>query len=107
MNNMEYNGYSARIEYSSEDNCFFGRIAGIKDIITFEGESVKELTKAFHEAVDFYLQTCIERCENPDKPYSGKIMISIDPALHAKLASKAESMGKSLNQYAAEVLAQI
>lgn len=60
MKNMEYKGYIARIEFSAEDECFVGRIAGIRDIITFEGESVKKLRAAFQEAVDFYLETCEE-----------------------------------------------
>lgn len=104
MKSMEYKGYTARIEYSGDDECFVGRIAGIKDIITFDGSSVKELTASFHDAVDFYLETCHQRGEQPNKPYSGKILLRVDPALHAKLAAQAEAMGKSLNQYAIELL---
>lgn len=103
---MEYKGYVARIEYSGEDKCFVGRISGIRDIITFEGESVNELLASFHEAVDFYLATCIERGEKPNRPYSGKIMLRLDPTLHASLAAQAEASGKSLNQYAVDILAQ-
>lgn len=106
MKSMNYKGYVARIEYSDDDECFVGRIAGIKDIITFEGESVKELLTAFHEAVDFYIKTCEERGEQPNKPYSGKVMLRIDPAVHARLAIQAQAAGKSLNQYAADLLAQ-
>ena len=106
MKSMSYRGYVARIEYSADDECFVGRIAGIQDIITFEGESVKELLAAFHEAVDFYLKMCEERGEQPNKPYSGKVMLRIDPAIHARLAVQAQAAGKSLNQYAAELLAQ-
>lgn len=57
---MEYKGYAASLEYSAEDGCFYGRIAGIQDIITFDGESVQKLQTAFHEAVDFYVNTCAE-----------------------------------------------
>ena len=106
MKPMEYKGYAASIEYSAEDECFWGRITGIRDIITFEGESVQELLTAFHEAVDFYLETCAERGEQPNKLYSGKVMLRLDPALHARLAARAQAMGKSLNQYATEVLSQ-
>lgn len=105
MKGMEYKGYVARIEYSADDECFVGRIAGVQDIITFEGDNVKGLISAFHEAVDFYLKTCEERGEQPNKPYSGKIMLRLDPALHAKIATRAQAVGKSLNQYAADVLA--
>ena len=106
MKPMEYKGYAASFEDSAEDECFWGRIAGIRDIITFEGESVQELLAAFHEAVDFYLETCAERGEQPNKPYSGKVMLRLDPVLHARLAARAQAMGKSLNQYATEVLSQ-
>jgi predicted HicB family RNase H-like nuclease len=58
MNTMQYKGYAARIEYSDEDDCFIGHIAGINDIVGFHGDSVTELHAAFEEAVDDYLQTC-------------------------------------------------
>ncbi|MEG2173366.1 MAG: type II toxin-antitoxin system HicB family antitoxin [Desulfovibrionaceae bacterium] len=106
MKAMNYTGYAAHIAYSDEDECFVGRVAGIKDIITFHGESVSEIRNAFHEAVDFYLSTCTERGEEPNKPYSGKIFLRLDPATHAHIALQAQVHGKSINQYAAEVLAQ-
>jgi predicted HicB family RNase H-like nuclease len=105
MTPMTYKGYAARIEYSDEDGCFVGRVAGIRDIITFDGESVEELRRAFEEAVDFYLTTCAKRGETPQKPYSGKLMLRIPPEVHAHAAMMAEAQGKSLNQWAAEVLA--
>jgi predicted HicB family RNase H-like nuclease len=105
MTPMTYKGYAARIEYSDEDGCFVGRVAGIRDIITFDGESVEELRRAFEEALDFYLTTCAKRGETPQKPYSGKLMLRIPPEVHAHAAMMAEAQGKSLNQWAAEVLA--
>ncbi len=57
MNVMSYQGYAARIEYSDEDSLFVGHIAGLKDIVGFHGESVRELRKAFEEAVTDYLDT--------------------------------------------------
>ena len=57
MNLMTYKDYSARIEYSDEDGCFIGHIAGIRDVVGFHGESVAELRAAFEEAVDDYLVT--------------------------------------------------
>jgi predicted HicB family RNase H-like nuclease len=58
MSTMDYKGYAARIEYSDEDVCFIGHIAGINDVIGFHAESVKELRQAFEEAVDDYLDAC-------------------------------------------------
>ena len=106
-NAMTYKGYVGTVEYSEEDACLFGRIAGIRDIITYEGESVTEIRAAFEEAVDDYLKHCAETGKEPNKPYSGKFMLRIDPSLHARLAAKALADGKSLNQYAADVLAHV
>ncbi len=109
MNNnaMTYKDYVGSVEYSQDDECLFGRILGINDLITFEGESVKELRQAFEEAVEDYLLHCQEVGKEPQKTYSGKFLLRIDPCLHAKLATKAQIHNMSLNQYAAKVLAQV
>ena len=104
---MTYKGYVSTIEYSGEDNCLFGLIAGIRDIISYEGESVAEIRTAFEEAVDDYLEHCAATGKEPNKPYSGKFVLRLDPVVHARLAVKAQASGKSLNQYAAEVLAGV
>jgi predicted HicB family RNase H-like nuclease len=104
MNMMNYKGYSARIEYSDEDECFIGHIAGIRDVVGFHGESVSELKDAFEEAVDDYLATCKKLKRSPQRPYSGKIMLRIDPGIHAKAAMLAEAEGKSLNSWAQDAL---
>ena len=73
MNTMTYRGYAARIDYSEEDGCFIGHIAGISDIVGFHGESVEELRSAFVEAVDDYLETCEVLDRSPQKPFSGVV----------------------------------
>lgn len=104
MNLMTYKNYSARIEYSDEDACFIGRVAGIRDVVGFHGESVAELRAAFEEAVDDYLTTCEKLDRSPQRPYSGKVMLRIDPGIHAKVAMLAEAQGKSINTWAQEAL---
>jgi predicted HicB family RNase H-like nuclease len=104
MKTMQFKGYAARIEYSDEDKCFVGHIAGIRDIVGFHGENVGELRAAFEEAVDDYLETCGQVGVSPQRPYSGKVMLRIPPELHAEIAMRAEASGKSLNQWAAETL---
>lgn len=99
MNVMTYKGYAARIEYSEADECFVGHIAGIRDIVGFHGDSVSELRSAFAEAVDDYLETCARLSRAPQKPYSGKVLLRIDPALHAQAAMLAEAQGQSLNAW--------
>jgi predicted HicB family RNase H-like nuclease len=104
MNSMSYNGYSARIEYDDEDAIFVGHLAGIGDIVSFHGVTVEELQTRFHEAVDHYLAVCQERGEQPQKPYSGNLMLRVSPDIHAAVAAVSKIQGKSLNQWAAEVL---
>ncbi len=106
MNIMTHKGFSARVEYSDDDDCFIGHIAGIQDIVGFHGDSVKELKTAFKEAVDDYLATCKKLGRAPQKPYSGKVLLRLDPSLHAKVAILAEAQGKSLNAWAQEIFKQ-
>ena len=106
MNTISYKGYAARIEYSDEDDCLIGHIAGINDIVGFHANSVSELHVAFEEAVDDYLETCKRVGKLPQKPYSGKIMLRIPPEIHAKVAMLAQAHGQSLNFWVAEVLDQ-
>jgi predicted HicB family RNase H-like nuclease len=103
---MTYQGYAARIEYSDEDSCFVGHIAGIRDVIGFHADSVKELRKAFKKAVDDYVSTCENLKKSPQKPYSGKMMLRVPPEVHARAAMMAEAHNMSLNQWAADVLSK-
>jgi predicted HicB family RNase H-like nuclease len=105
-NIMNYKGYSARIEYDDDDGILFGQLAGISDGIGFHADSVEDLRLAFQEAVDDYLATCAKLGKEPQKAYSGKVMFRIDPEVHARAAKAAELAGKSLNEWAGEVLAK-
>jgi predicted HicB family RNase H-like nuclease len=106
MSTMTYKGYAARIEYSDEDGCFIGHIAGIRDIVGFHAESVKELRAAFEDAVNDYLATCEKSGRAPQKPYSGRLMLRVPPDVHARAAMMAEAHGMSLNQWAGQVLSR-
>ena len=106
MNTMTYRGYAARIEYSDEDECFVGHIAGIQDVIGFHASTVEELRAAFRESVDDYLETCEKLGRKPQKSYSGNLMLRVPPEVHAAIATAAEVSGKSINQWAAEALGQ-
>ena len=103
-NSMTYQGYAARIEYDDEDGIFVGRIAGIRDGVGFHADSVEGLRAAFHEAVEDYLETCAKVGKEPQRAYSGQVMFRVDPEVHRRAALAAELAGKSLNQWAAEVL---
>ena len=75
-----------------------------RDVITFQGSSVAELKQAFEDSVDDYLDFCSSRGENPDKPFSGKILLRVPPEVHRKIMTEARRQGKSLNAYVLEKL---
>lgn len=104
-NALKYQGYTARIEFDAEDELFVGRVLGIADRISFHGESVAELTEAFHVAVDHYLEDCRASGREPLKPASGRMMLRIPPEVHAAANIAAQASGKSLNQWAADAIA--
>ena len=106
MNAMKYKGYAARIEYDAHDRIFVGHLVGLHDIVGFHGMSVDELESAFHEAVDDYLAACAKLGQQPNKPVSGKILLRVAPEIHSAAIMVAESEGKSLNKWAAHVLAE-
>ena len=103
-NVLRHKGYSARVEFDADDRIFFGRIAGIADGIGFHADTVDGLVAAFEEAVEDYLEACAVVGKAPDKPYSGKLMLRVDPNVHAKVAIAARLAGKSLNQFGEEAL---
>ncbi len=67
MNPLNYKGYIGSVAFSEKDHVFFGKIESINGLVNFEGESVEELTKAFHKAVDDYLFYCQEEGIEPHK----------------------------------------
>jgi predicted HicB family RNase H-like nuclease len=103
-NTMTHQGYSARIEYDDKDGIFFGRLAGIRDGVGFHADTVEGLRAAFREAVDDYLETCAKLGREPQRTYSGQVMFRVSPEVHRRAAQAAELAGKSLNQWAEEVL---
>ena len=104
MNTMTHKGYTARIEFDERDGIFTGRILGVRAIISFHGETVAELRANFEAAVDDYLDDCAAQGVAPEKPVSGNIMLRVPPEVHGAALVAAQAAGKSLNQWATEVL---
>jgi predicted HicB family RNase H-like nuclease len=104
MNTMHYEGYTAKIEFDERDNIFWGKVMGLKDRITFEGNTVEELRADFEAAIQHYLADCKQNGIEPHKSYSGNLMLRVGSETHAAAAIAAESTGKSLNQWASEVI---
>ena len=107
MNSLTYKGYFAKINFDERDSIFWGKVVGIKDSITFEGETVAQLTEDFHDAIDHYLVDCKKEGRAPAKPYSGKLTLRVSPGIHAEIAAAAAHAGKSLNKWVADTLDQV
>lgn len=103
---MKYKDYIARIEFNEKDGLFVGHLLGIKDIVSFHGETVKELREDFENAVNSMIEDYVEEGLVPPKPFSGKFNLRPGPDLHCRLAQAATAVGKSLNQWVVDVLEQ-
>src|SRR4030042_3586677 len=101
---LKYKGYTGHVEYDDEARIFHGEVLDLKDVITFQGKNVEELERAFRQSIDDYLEFCEQRGEEPDKPFSGRLMLRLPPNLHRRADVSAVREGKSLNQWIAERL---
>jgi predicted HicB family RNase H-like nuclease len=104
---LKYKGYTGHVEFDDAAGLFHGEVLDLRDVITFQGTSVEELEQAFRDSIDDYLEFCQERGEEPDKPFSGRLMLRLSPPLHREVYLRARREGKSLNQWIAEKLEKI
>ena len=98
-NMLKHKDFLGSVEYSAADDCFFGKIIGTTDLVTFEGDSVESLKIAFKEAVEDYLELCKEAGKEPQKTYKGSFNVRISPDLHKDAAILANREGISLNAF--------
>ncbi len=96
---MNYKGYVGNVSYDNDARIFHGEVINTKDVITFQGRSVKELEKAFKDSVEDYLEYCKELDESPDKPFSGNLALRISEELHRRIFIKSKSEGLSVNTW--------
>ncbi len=96
-NTMEYKGYIGSVEFSEADSLFYGRVQGVRALISYEGTAAKDLVEEFHGAVDDYLALCEEEGIEPEKSYKGSFNIRISPELHRQAALYAMAQQVSLN----------
>jgi len=104
MNTIRYKDYISTIEYDEDMEMFHGRVANIRDVVSFYGKSVDELKTEMKKSVDEYISFCEGRGIQPSKRYSGRLNLRTDPKLHGRLAQVAAEHGKSLNAWALEQL---
>lgn len=103
-NLLSYKNYNGTVEYSKEDRCLFGKVVGIKSLLSYEGNSVQELENDFENVIDEYLDDCEERNVEPELPFKGVFNVRISPELHRNLAVYALENGKSLNAAVEEAI---
>ncbi len=101
---LEYKGYAGKVDFDDEAGLFHGEVLDLRDVITFQGTSVEELEQAFRDSIDDYLAFCKERGENPDKPFSGRLMLRVPSELHRRIYVEARHEGKSINQWITDKL---
>jgi predicted HicB family RNase H-like nuclease len=103
MNNvLSYKGFIGSVHFSADDNVFFGKLEGINDLITFEGETVQKLKDAFHYVVDEHIKDCMAENIPVEKSYRGSFNIRLSPDLHRKAAISAKIHGITLNTFVKE-----
>ena len=105
MNNtIQYKGYIGSVEFSEEDSIFYGKVMGIRSLISYEGESARELLEDFHGAVDDYLESCKVEGKEPEVAFKGSFNIRISPELHKRIYIYAAAHQMSMNRYIEEIL---
>lgn len=105
MNNtMEYKGYTGTIEFSEEDQVFYGKVLGIQSLLLYEGKNRQELEKDFHEFIDEYLKDCGENGITPEKPFTTNGRVTITPELYEKASLLAASKQISLDQFVEQTI---
>lgn len=102
---LTYKSYTAQLEVDIEAGVIFGRVIDIKDVLTFQGNTVEEARQEFHDTIDDYLEWCEELGKEPNKPFSGKLPFRTTPEHHRKIFLAATKSGKSINSWMEEVLA--
>ena len=82
MKTMTYKGYTAKIIYSDEDECFVGHIVNIDAISGFHGDTDAELRVAFEDMVDLYIEVLEERKNPPQKHDAGGFWTRLREVFH-------------------------
>ncbi len=101
---MTYRSYKGHFEYDEKADIFYGQIIGIRDVVTFQGRSIDELKLALQDSVDDYLDMCKQEDKSPDKPFSGKFSLRLNPELHSRVAQSAALTKKSINTLVTEAI---
>ena len=96
-NTMTYKDYIGSVEFSEADGVFFGKVLGVRALISYEGDSAQSLVQDFHAAVDDYLALCTSNGQMPEKAYKGSFNVRLSPQLHREAAVYATEHEMTLN----------
>jgi predicted HicB family RNase H-like nuclease len=100
-NQLHYKNYIGNVFFSEEDGVFHGKIVGISDSISFEGDSVKSLTEDFQNSVDEYLEFCADSDKQPEK---STFSVKISPEIYNKATIYATQKGLPLNMFVERII---
>ena len=108
MNNtMEYKGYIGSVEFSETDQILYGKVQGIRSLISYEGTTVTDLIQDFQDSVDEYLELCAENDVVPEKAFKGSFNVRFkNPDLHKQAAVYAYNHNMSLNSVVEESVSE-
>ena len=108
MNNtMEYKGYIGSVEFSERDQILFGKVQGIRSLLSYEGTSVTELIEDFHGAIDDYLAMCSAEGKEPERAFKGSFNVRFkNPDLHKQAVIYAYNHNSTLNSVVEESVAE-
>jgi predicted HicB family RNase H-like nuclease len=107
MKSLTYKGYMAELVIDLEARVLHGRVLGLRDVITFQGDTIDEAEQAFHDSIDDYLAFCAARDEEPERPFSGKILFRTTSDQHRRIALAAQRAGLSVNAWMQEALDRV
>lgn len=101
---MEYRGYIGSVEFSQNDGVFFGKVQGIRSLISYEGTTAQELLDDFHGAVDDYLSLCEAENTPPETAYKGTFNVRVGSDVHRRAAMYAIAHELTLNKFVEEAI---
>jgi len=102
---MEYKGYiGGNIEFDENADIFHGEVVNIRDVVTFQGSSPKELRQGLRESIEVYLSFCAERGREPNKPFSGELLVHLTPEQHRKIFTAAQRTGENFDTWVIHAL---
>jgi len=101
---IKYKNYTGVVEYDDEGKIFMGEVIGLRAVVTFQGRTVTELEKSFKQSVDLYLEMCKRDGVEPQKPFSGRFNLRLNPELHRQIAERAALEKTSLNEFVSHIL---